>query len=79
MGVLSGLGEKEAQECEQIVTQAGTSWTIIRASRFSQNFSEGYLPEPVQAGYVAPPAGDTGEPFTDVDDIANGGNRCVER
>jgi len=69
--LLSGRGEQEAQDCEQIVMQCGINWTIVRASWFSQNFSEGYLLEPIQAGHLALPAGDTGEPFVDTDDIAD--------
>lgn len=69
--LLSGRGEQEAQACEQIVKDAGADWTILRASWFSQNFSEGYLRDPVLAGDVALPAGDTPEPFVDVDDIAD--------
>lgn len=69
--LLSGRGEQEAQDCEQIVMQCGINWTIVRASWFSQNFSEGYLLEPIQAGHVALPAADTGEPFVDTDDIAD--------
>lgn len=68
--LLSGRGEPEAQECEQIVMHAGVDWTVLRASWFSQNFSENYLLEPVLAGHVALPVGDVGEPFIDVDDIA---------
>ena len=69
--LLSGRGEDEAQACEQIVKDAGADWTILRATWFSQNFSEGYLLDPVLAGEVALPAGDTPEPFVDVDDIAD--------
>jgi len=69
--LLSGRGEPEAQAAEQVVMQAGVDWTILRASWFNQNFSEGYLVEPVMAGYVALPAGEVGEPFIDVDDIAD--------
>lgn len=69
--LLSGRGEKEAQKCEQIVMDSGVDWTILRASWFSQNFSENYLLEPVLAGYVTLPAGDVGEPFVDADDIAD--------
>jgi len=43
----------------------------VRASWFAQNFSEGYLLEPVLAGEVALPVGDVPEPFIDVDDIAD--------
>ncbi|MBC7919851.1 MAG: NAD(P)H-binding protein [Ferruginibacter sp.] len=69
--LLSGRGEPEAQECEQIVVKAGADWTILRASWFSQNFSESYLLEPVLAGYVALPVTNVGEPFIDADDIAD--------
>ena len=69
--LLSGRGEPEAQQCEQIVMNAGIDWTIVRASWFAQNFSEGYLIEPLLAGHVALPAGDVAEPFIDVDDIAD--------
>ena len=34
------------------------SWTIVRSSWFSQNFSEGYLLDQVRSGEVALPAGD---------------------
>jgi uncharacterized protein YbjT (DUF2867 family) len=69
--LLSGRGEKEAQQCEQVVMASGAEWTIIRASWFSQNFSESYLLEPVLAGHVALPAGNIGEPFVDAEDIAD--------
>jgi uncharacterized protein YbjT (DUF2867 family) len=69
--LLSGRGEEEAQQAERAVEGAGGEWTIVRASWFSQNFSEGYLREPVLAGEVALPAGDVAEPFVDADDIAD--------
>jgi len=69
--LLSGRGEQEAQECETIVMNTGLDWTIVRASWFCQNFSEGNFLEPIQAGHVALPAGDIGEPFVDADDIAD--------
>jgi uncharacterized protein YbjT (DUF2867 family) len=69
--LLSGRGEEEAQQCEKIVMNAGADWTIVRASWFCQNFSEGNFLEPVKAGHVALPAGDVGEPFIDADDIAD--------
>ncbi|WP_118951566.1 SDR family oxidoreductase [Taibaiella helva] len=68
--LLSGRGEQEAQECETIVMNTGLDWTIVRASWFCQNFSEGSFYEPVMAGQVALPAGNVGEPFIDADDIA---------
>jgi uncharacterized protein YbjT (DUF2867 family) len=69
--LLSGRGEPEAQLCEQTVADSGLDWTVVRASWFNQNFNEGYLLESVQAGYVALPVGDGGEPFIDADDIAD--------
>lgn len=68
--LLSGRGEVNAQRCEDIVRASGTSFTLIRASWFFQNFDEGHLLEPVLSGTVALPAGDVREPFVDVDDIA---------
>lgn len=46
--LLSGRGEPEAQAAEQVIVNAGVDWTIIRASWFCQNFSEGYLVEPIR-------------------------------
>lgn len=69
--LLSGRGEEEAQRCEQAVREAGTQWTVLRASWFNQNFTEGYLRGPVLSGEVVLPAGGTAEPFLDADDIAD--------
>ncbi len=69
--LLSGRGEKEAQECEKIVMAAGAEWTIVRCSWFMQNFSENYMLDDVLRGEVAMPAGDMPEPFIDTDDIAD--------
>ncbi|HUU72117.1 MAG TPA: NmrA family NAD(P)-binding protein [Burkholderiales bacterium] len=68
--LLSGRGEEEAQLCEQIVQNAGAEWTIVRASWFNQNFSEGEFLGMVLNGAITLPAGDTPEPFVDADDIA---------
>lgn len=69
--LLSGRGEEEAQRCEQIVQESGLEWTVVRASWFSQNFSEGEFLEMVRAGAITLPATDVPEPFVDVDDIAD--------
>lgn len=69
--LLSGRGEAEAQQCEKVVMNSGVDWTIVRASWFCQNFNEGNFLEPIQAGHVALPAGNIGEPFIDADDIAD--------
>lgn len=68
--LLSGRNEFHAQACEEIVRDSGLHYTLVRASWFSQNFSEGHLLEPVLQGFLALPAGDVAEPFVDVDDIA---------
>ncbi len=69
--LLSGRGEAEAQRAEQRVQESGADWTILRSSWFSQNFSESFFLDYVLAGVIAVPAGNVGEPFTDVDDIAD--------
>jgi uncharacterized protein YbjT (DUF2867 family) len=69
--LLSGRGEEEAQACEDIVMKSEVDWTIVRASWFFQNFSEGNFLDPILAGYIALPSGDVGEPFIDADDIAD--------
>ena len=69
--LLSGRGEEEAQQCERIVQDAGIEWTVVRASWFNQNFSEGEFLEMVLAGEITLPAGEVGEPFVDADDIAD--------
>ncbi len=68
--LLSGRGEPEAQECEEVIIQSGLQWTIVRASWFCQNFSEGNFYEAIMSGHVALPAGNIREPFVDADDIA---------
>ena len=69
--LLSGREEEEAQRAEQVLQDSGADWTIVRASWFSQNFSESVLLEGVLAGEIVLPAGDIGEPFIDADDIAD--------
>lgn len=69
--LLSGRGEDGARAAEDIVLASPVDATIVRASWFSQNFTEGMLAESVAAGYVAVPAGDRVEPFVDVDDVAD--------
>ena len=69
--LLSGRGEVEAQACERIVQDSGIDWTVVRASWFNQNFSEGAFVEMVQAGQITLPATDAPEPFVDANDIAD--------
>jgi uncharacterized protein YbjT (DUF2867 family) len=69
--LLSGRGEPEAQRCEDIVRSSGVEWTLLRASWFAQNFSEAHFLEPIRDGEFALPVADIGEPFVDVEDIAD--------
>jgi uncharacterized protein YbjT (DUF2867 family) len=68
--LLSGKGEKEAEACEQIVADSGLNFTIVRASWFNQNFSEGAFLEFIINGTVALPMPEAEIPFVDADDIA---------
>lgn len=69
--LLSGRGEPSAERAEEALKASGVSWTILRASWFNQNFSEGYLIDGVLGGEIMLPAAPVPEPFVDVDDIAD--------
>ena len=68
--LLSGKGEKEAEACEEIVANSGLNYTLVRASWFNQNFSEGAFLEFILARQVALPMPEAEIPFVDADDIA---------
>lgn len=69
--LLSGRGEQEAQACERVIQETDLEWTVVRASWFMQNFSEGEFLGMVLDGAITLPAADIPEPFVDVDDIAD--------
>ncbi|MGH7573728.1 MAG: NAD(P)H-binding protein [Longimicrobiales bacterium] len=71
MVLLSGRGEPEAQHCEDILRDSGVPWTILRCSWFAQNFSESFFLDGLIDGHLVLPASDIGEPFIDVEDIAD--------
>ncbi|SUE09389.1 NAD(P)H--quinone oxidoreductase [Rhodococcus erythropolis] len=71
MVLLSGRGEPAAQKAEQVLADTGLEWAVVRASWFAQNFSEGYLLDPIREGRLELPVGEVGEPFIDVDDLAD--------
>ena len=48
--LLSGRGEEEAERAEDVVRASGVEWTIVRATWFAQNFSEGNFADDVAAG-----------------------------
>ena len=68
--LLSGKGETEAERCEQLVIESGIPQTIVRASWFSQNFSESFFLDPIKSGFVALPHADVEVPYIDAEDIA---------
>jgi uncharacterized protein YbjT (DUF2867 family) len=69
--LLSGRGEHHARLGEQVVRNSGVGFTIVRSAWFAQNFSEGYLRDPILAGALPMPGGDIAEPIVDIDDIAD--------
>jgi uncharacterized protein YbjT (DUF2867 family) len=69
--LLSGRGEEEAQRAEEEVLAVDAEVTVLRCSWFAQNFTEGALAQDVGSGDVALPVREVGEPFIDVDDIAD--------
>jgi len=69
--LMTGRGEEEADRVEQAVRDSGAELTVLRSTWFAQNFSEEYWRDYVLSGEVALPAGDTPEPFVDVDDLAD--------
>lgn len=69
--LISGRGEAGAVRSENVVRDSGLDFTLVRASWFNQNFSEGYLLPAVLGGVIALPAGNRVEPFIDVEDIAD--------
>lgn len=71
MVLLSGRGEHHARLGEEAVRASGLDFTLIRSAWFAQNFSEGYLRDPILSGLLPMPGGDVVEPIIDVDDIAD--------
>ncbi|MGB0722578.1 MAG: NmrA family NAD(P)-binding protein [Gammaproteobacteria bacterium] len=69
--LLSGRGEDGARRAELALERSGLPWNVVRASWFMQNFSENFMIEGILGGELVLPAGDTPEPFIDVDDIAD--------
>ncbi|GAB3821968.1 NAD(P)H-binding protein [Kribbella italica] len=56
---------------EEAVKASGADWSVIRANNFAQNFSEDVWTAPVEAGRLALPLGAVGEPFVDIEDVAD--------
>jgi len=69
--LLSGRNELGAQRAEVVLRESGLDWNVVQASWFAQNFSEGFMVDGVLSGELLVPAGTAGEPFVDIDDIAD--------
>jgi uncharacterized protein YbjT (DUF2867 family) len=69
--LLSGRGEPECLDAERALQATTLDWTIIRASWFFQNFSEGVFLDEILAGEIALPDSLADEPFVDAEDIAD--------
>ncbi|WP_034609553.1 hypothetical protein [Cellulomonas sp. URHD0024] len=69
--LLSGRGEPQAKQAEDALRDTAPHATVLRASWFAQNFSEGLFLDAVRQGRLALPVGDTPEPFLDADDLAD--------
>ncbi|MEM7043839.1 MAG: NAD(P)H-binding protein [Pseudomonadota bacterium] len=69
--MLSGRGEHHARLGEEVIRHSGVDFTLIRSAWFAQNFSEGYLRDPILEGVLPMPGGDVLEPIIDIDDIAD--------
>ena len=69
--LLSGRGEHYARLGEEAVRASGIDFTLVRAAWFAQNFSEGYLRDPILSSVLPMPGGTIQEPIIDIDDIAD--------
>ena len=69
--LLSGRGEHHARLGEDVVRHSGIPFTLVRSAWFAQNFSEGYLRDPILGGVLPMPGGMIAEPIIDIDDIAD--------
>jgi uncharacterized protein YbjT (DUF2867 family) len=69
--LLSGRGEEAARHAEDAVIASGAEWTVVRSSFFVQNFTESFWAEELAQGSLTMVAHQVGEPFVDIDDLAD--------
>ena len=69
--LLSERRESGAAACEAHLRESSLEWTILQASWFMENFSEGGFLDGVESGVVSVPVRGTREPFVDLDDLAD--------
>lgn len=68
--LLSGRGEEGARRAELALAESGAAWTILRSAFFMQNFTESFFAEEIAHGSLTMVEHSVGEPFIDVEDIA---------
>ena len=61
----------DMRSAEEAVRNSALEWTILRPNNFAQNFDEDLFHPPLVAGELALPAGQTPEPFIDLEDVAD--------
>jgi uncharacterized protein YbjT (DUF2867 family) len=62
---------RDMRDAEDAVRAADIPWTILRPNNFAQNFDEELWHAPLLNGELALPAGGVGEPFIDLEDVAD--------
>jgi len=69
--LLSGRGEEGARRSEDALIDSGAEWTVVRSAFFVQNFTESFWAEELAQGSLTLVRHQVGEPFVDVDDLAD--------
>ena len=62
---------RDMRSAEDAVRGSALDWTVLRPANFAQNFDEELWHAPLLAGELALPAGAVGEPFVDLEDVAD--------
>ncbi|GAA4748100.1 NAD(P)H-binding protein [Actinomycetospora chibensis] len=62
---------RDMRSAEDAVRGSALEWTVLRPANFAQNFDEELWHAPLLAGELALPAGPVGEPFIDLEDVAD--------
>jgi uncharacterized protein YbjT (DUF2867 family) len=62
---------RDMRSAEDAVRGSTLEWTVLRPANFAQNFDEELWHAPLLAGELALPAGPVGEPFVDLEDVAD--------
>ena len=60
----------DMRAAESAVRSSALEWTVLRPNNFAQNFDEDLFLSPLRTGELALPAGETPEPFIDLEDVA---------